>query len=619
MVFLNYFKDTAAVGSGVEIDLPNVAYLEDENVVFSHGLDGKTTIRIDSSTGKIYRDYASEYFTFEALEDGTFTLTIGSAITTTLLSSVSYSLDNGTTWITTNNADSQTVTITTPSVAKGDKVLWKGSGTGISTTTNNSNRTATSSVFSSTCKFNAYGNIMSLLYNDNFAIQTAVTGTYNFALIFYTNNKIVDASKLILPIKNVPDYCFFRAFQQTVSLEYAPDLLGETVGKQAYTSMFVGCNSLTETAKMMATSVGENCCATMYMMSPNLKKINPLPATTLGDYCYYGMFSGCTGLSTVSLTLPTTTLSEYCYAAMFIGCSSLTTAPALPATTLAESCYDQMFQGCTSLTTAPELPVTTLADYCYNQMFWGCTNLTTAPALPATTLAKGCYGNMFRGCASLTTAPALPATTLTSDCYKSMFHTCTNLTTAPALPATTLATCYYAFMFNGYTSLTTTPALSATTLTESCYQDMFNGCTSLTTVSEIAATSITGDWACYQMFYNCISLRNAPFEFAVTTTPNSSNSNGVCTRMFANCTSLKVAPVIRTTTLGTYSFKEMFSGCTSLNEITCYATNISASGCTENWVGGVAATGTFKKNASMSSWTTGVNGIPASWTVQNAP
>ena len=61
----------------------------------------------------------------------------------------------------------------------------------------------------------------------------------------------------------------------------------------------------------------------------------------------------------------------------------------------------------------------------------------------------------------------------------------------------------------------------------------------------------------------------------------------------------------------------MFSGCSSLNYIKCLATDISATDCTGNWVSGVASTGTFVKNASMTSWTEGTSGIPNGWTVQD--
>lgn len=88
--------------------------------------------------------------------------------------------------------------------------------------------------------------------------------------------------------------------------------------------------------------------------------------------------------------------------------------------------------------------------------------------------------------------------------------------------------------------------------------------------------------------------------------------------MFYNCTSLTTAPALPATTLADGCYQSMFEGCTHLASITCLATNISASVCTTNWVKNVAASGTFTKAASMSSWTTGVNGIPSGWTVQDA-
>jgi hypothetical protein len=62
----------------------------------------------------------------------------------------------------------------------------------------------------------------------------------------------------------------------------------------------------------------------------------------------------------------------------------------------------------------------------------------------------------------------------------------------------------------------------------------------------------------------------------------------------------------------------MFAGCTSLNYIKCLATNISALDCISDWVSGVAASGTFIKDQSMSDWTTDESGIPSGWTVEDA-
>lgn len=151
-------------------------------------------------------------------------------------------------------------------------------------------------------------------------------------------------------------------------------------------------------------------------------------------------------------------------------------------------------------------------------------------------------------------------TTLTyTYAFRRLFENCYTLLTAPTLPATTLAAACYFGMFNGCTSLTTAPELPATTLVQNCYRGMFQQCTSLTSAPELKATTLA-DYCCRSMFYLC----------------------------------------------------------SSLNYVKCLATNISATECTLYWLDGVAESGTFVKASSMSSWTTGANGIPANWTVQNA-
>ena len=170
------------------------------------------------------------------------------------------------------------------------------------------------------------------------------------------------------------------------------------------------------------------------------------------------------------------------------------------------------------------------------------------------------FKNLFNGCTTVVSAEnlILPATTLADSCYDHLFYYCTSLTTAPQLPATTMAFFCYNYMFIGCKSLTTAPELPATTLAYGCYGNMFEGCSGLTS-----------------------------------------------------------APVLSATTLAKNCYAYMFRYCTSLNSITCLATDISASNCTNNWVSGVASNGTFTKAASMTSWTSGNNGIPNNWTVQD--
>ena len=388
--------------------------------------------------------WAEEYLTFVAKESGTFTLTIGSAVSRSILSSISYSTDNGKTWNTTNNVDSQTVTITTPTINEGDKVLWKGIGTGVSTTINNNNRPSTSSIFSSSGEFNVEGNIMSLIYDDDFINKKSVQGTYNFALLFYSNNmpntaKVVSARNMVLPVSAVSTCCYLRMFQGCPALEEAPLSIDATsINEQGCMSMFYGCINLITTPE--------------------------LPATTLATNCYSGIFQGCTSLTTAP-ELPATTLASYCYQYMFYGCTNLVNAPVLPATTLTNYCYAYMFQNCTNLTTAPELSATTLADHCCYSMFSFCTSLINVPSLSATTLATACYASMFQGCTSLTTAPELPATTLASNCYNYMFQNCTNLNYIKAMFTTTPSTTYTQNWVNGVAASGTFVKNSAATWT----------------------------------------------------------------------------------------------------------------------------------------------------------
>lgn len=127
------------------------------------------------------------------------------------------------------------------------------------------------------------------------------------------------------------------------------------------------------------------------------------------------------------------------------------------------------------------------------------------------------------------------------------------------LPATTLTNAAYRAMFSYAESLTTPPAvLPATTLNTDCYWYMFEKC-------------------------------------PITT-----------------------APLLPAATLVKGCYGYMFTGCNNLNHIECLATNISASACTVNWVSNVAATGTFVKDANMTSWTTGISGIPTGWIVSDS-
>ena len=120
-----------------------------------------------------------------------------------------------------------------------------------------------------------------------------------------------------------------------------------------------------------------------------------------------------------------------------------------------------------------------------------------------------------------------------------------------------------------------------------CFESLFENCTGLTDAS------------------NLILQATSLVEYCYST-------------MFKNCSALTTAPDLPALTVSKGAYGNLFEGCTSLTYIKCLATDISAQYAVSSWVRYVSASGTFIKNASMSGWSTGIDGIPSGWTVQDA-
>lgn len=198
------------------------------------------------------------------------------------------------------------------------------------------------------------------------------------------------------------------------------------------------------------------------------------------------------------------------------------------------------------------------SQYTFAHLFYGCTALRSAPTIPDKCVSgSSAFLAMFEGCTSLVNAPELTFGTMGTSFFESMFKGCTSLVNAPKLTISTGGTRMCKSMFEGCTSLANAPELTPISLGNNCYESMFKGCTSLVTAPELPAI-----------------------------------------------------------TLKTGCYKNMFEGCSSLNSITMKATNVSASDCLTDWVKGVAASGTFTKDANT-SLPTGDSGIPDGWEVVN--
>ena len=248
-----------------------------------------------------------------------------------------YSLDSGYTWNKTWVESG--VGVVTPVLHSGDTVFWKASGLTVSSDYGIGGFEASYSKH-----YNISGNILSLVYGDDFENNTTISNDYQFKRMFYEKG-VVNASGLTLPA-NVTPYCYEEMFYSSALVTPPP----------------------------------------------------VLPALNLAEGCYMGMLRS-QNLTTAPTICATTMATSAC-TSMFEGCTSLTTAPELPATTLAPYCYLRMFNYCRSLQAAPTLPATALTEGCYSGMFNRCSGITSI-ALPARDLVQGCYTSICSNCTNL--------------------------------------------------------------------------------------------------------------------------------------------------------------------------------------------------------------------------
>ena len=255
--YLKQFELTVQYEEYINSDiavLPNVSVTNDDNMVHYNPIPN--------------------YLKFTAEEDNSTIV-----LNTKTSPDIKYSL-NGGTW---TQWDYNTITLD-----MGDTVRMKGNNNnGFSTKNSNYNQ------FQMTGKISASGNIMSLLYEDDFE------------------------GKLTIPC----NYCFYYMFYGCATLTTAPELPATTLANYCYRSMFSGCTNLTT--------------------APNL------PATTLTSYCYQYMFYGCTSLTTAP-DLPATTLTNYCYSYMFNGCKKLNSITCLATNISATNCTTNWVSGVAS-------------------------------------------------------------------------------------------------------------------------------------------------------------------------------------------------------------------------------------------------------------------------------
>lgn len=204
-------------------------------------------------------DYSQDYLTFRALTSGTICWKAFGSLTKT----IEYKKNNGSWTSITSSAAGETI-----SVDAGDTVKFRSS----SNTTYATSKSAYSGFDGGTAEIDIEGNIMSLLYGDGFASNTALTNsTYQFCSIF-KKALVVSARNLILPATTMKNYCYRAMFSWCTTLISPPELPATTLAQGCYWYMFEQCS---------------------------ITKAPVLDATTMVSECYGHMFEGCALLNTI--------------------------------------------------------------------------------------------------------------------------------------------------------------------------------------------------------------------------------------------------------------------------------------------------------------------------------
>ena len=423
------------------------------------------------SANKYYRvtRTAIDPFTVEAPSTGT-----GASVTFNYPDNVEYRTFNITSGVWSAWEECPTTAIV---LSAGEKVSFRGKRTSYA------NNNHTTPLISSDNLVYIYGDMMSLICDENWERNTAVEADA-FKEAFLNNSKInIPADKdLVLSAVTLGSSCYKSMFKGCTSLDAAPQIDATTLANNCFQEMFSGCHALrtAQDAFAFSGSIPQSACQQMFYDCVALTGA-PEMASVDGTIEQSGcnqMYSGCIELRTAPSCLKAHTVNQQGYYRMFYGCSKLNTPPAsLPATNLSKSAYYQMFYRCVALTDIPDFPHESDETYVLGD---GTGNPKTSP--------DGICYQMFFECNSLTTLAGKKLFNSTSAlgrlCFQDMFSTCTNLATVPDdfLPATTLSESCYRGMFQ-YTAITTAPDLPATTLVKDCYRWMFYSCSRLNSVT----------------------------------------------------------------------------------------------------------------------------------------
>ena len=129
-----------------------------------------------------------------------------------------------------------------------------------------------------------------------------------------------------------------------------------------------------------------------------------------------------------------------------------------------------------------------------------------------------------------------------------------------------------------------------------------------------SATTIEANNAFYGLFAGADKLVNNDERLLVL--PATTLTEGCYDNMVSGCKGIEKAPELPAPKLEKGCYQEMFFDCSKLNSVKCLATDISAEGCTKNWLtnAGTEATGEKVLETAVPMTSGSDDGVPDGWT-----
>ena len=137
-----------------------------------------------------------------------------------------------------------------------------------------------------------YGNIMSLVDEENFATITTMEGA-SFAGLFARNTCGFDASGLLLPATTLSENCYSGMFSGCAGMSDTPtELPALTLAPGCYSNMFEGCDMIPATPHLPATELVDRCYASMFSGCGTIEQVTCLATTITGSGCTTDWLNG---------------------------------------------------------------------------------------------------------------------------------------------------------------------------------------------------------------------------------------------------------------------------------------------------------------------------------------